>query len=81
MAKLSQLLTEEEKQAILNHNKHSVDIDLETEFVDLTVKQLSIIAFPLMRSKYGNIAPASFLPSVACDIIIERSVNNNIPLY
>jgi hypothetical protein len=74
--KLNEVLTEKEIREVERYPKNS-DIDVNSEIRNLTVDNLSDIAFVLIRSEYGDgIMASGCLPIMALKVIYDRICKN-----
>jgi hypothetical protein len=72
MAKLSELLTENENKELIGAKLYVGYSEMEVK--DLTIQQLSNIAFILMRTEYGEKAPKCFISAEAINILTRRAI-------
>lgn len=79
MPKLRELLNENEI-VFINKNQYVV-VDLDKDFNNITIQELSNIALLLIGSKYGNhIVPKYVLSAEAINILTDRAIERNISL-
>ena len=79
MAKLSELLTEDEISQIKKQSWLNVDVD--TDFADLTIRQISDIASIVIATKNFGRVRNCVLGAEAIKILTLRSITLNVPLF
>ena len=79
MAKLSELLTEEELHQVKTQSWRNVDVD--TEFADLTIRQISDIATIVLGIRNFGKARNCVLGAEAIKALTLRSITLNVSLF
>lgn len=72
MKKLSELLTDIEKEKIKTSAYHRGIIDVNKNMVDLTINELSNISIILIETEYGDKMPECILSAEAIKILTKR---------
>lgn len=75
MAKLFELLTESENKQL------GSSIEPNTEIKDMTVEQLSNIAFVLIETEYNGNVPECVLSAEAINILTKRAKERNVDIF
>lgn len=74
--KLSELLTDEEKEKIKSSPYHKAIIDINKNMEDLTVNELSDISIILIKTEYGDKTPECILSAESIKILTKRKKQN-----
>ena len=81
MAKLFELLTENEIQKLSAIKYYGACIDIGTDIKKMTVEQLSNIAFILIKTEYNGKVPECVLSAEAINILTKRAIEQNIGIF
>ena len=81
MAKLFELLTENEKQKLSAIKYYDTCIETGTEIKEMTVEQLSNIAFILIETEYNGKVPECVLSAEAIKILTKRAIERSVGIF
>ena len=81
MATLISLLTDSEKDKVNSIEFYGAPIDTLINFKDITIDELSRLAFILIETEYGGKVPECVLSAEAINILTNRAIERNIKLY
>lgn len=82
MTRLTDLLIGNEEAEILKLSFRGGGVDVNKDFQDLTINDLSRISFVLIRSKYPHgTCPACILSAEVITILTDRAIRNKMDLF
>ncbi len=81
MAKLFELLTENEKQKLSAIKYYGACIETGTDIKGMTVEQLSNIAFILIETEYNGKVPECVLSAEAINILTKRAIERGVGIF
>ena len=81
MAKLSELLREDEHQELKRISSYGTTIDINKEIKELNVAELSRISLMLIESEYNGVVPDCILSAEAIKILTQRAKEKRVAIF
>ena len=81
MAKLFELLTENEQGKLSAIKYYGACIDTGIDIKEMTVEQLSNIAFILIETEYNCKVPECVLSAEAINILTKRAIERGVGIF
>lgn len=81
MAKLYQLLTENEKKKLSAVKFLDTPISTEIDIKSLSIEQLSQLSFILIETEHNGKIPECVLSAEAINILTRRAIKQNIAIF
>lgn len=81
MAKLHELLTENENKKLSAIKYYGACVDTATDIKEMTVEQLSNIAFILIETEHNGKVPECVLSAEAINILTKRAIERGVGIF
>lgn len=81
MAKLFELLTENEKQKLSDMKYYGAYISTGTDIKEMALEQLRNIAFILIETEYNGKVPECVLSAEAINILTKRAMDRRVSIF